>query len=268
MIDFPHAKLNLGLYIVSKRPDGFHDLQTFFYPLPLYDILEVVPAAKTSLVTTGLEIPDRNTNNLVLRAHQFLKEKFSQVEPLEIHLHKSIPAGAGLGGGSSDAAKMLQLVNNFFNLNMAAEKLAAFALELGSDCPFFMQNEPCFATGRGEILEPTALDLSSFSFLLIHPGIHINTSLAFSVISPAPPDHNLKQSLLLPVTEWKERIKNVFEIPAFKAHPVLKQIKEKLYAEGALFASMTGSGSTVYGIFPKGRLPKRKLGLGLETSLP
>jgi len=268
MIDFPHAKLNLGLYVVSKRPDGFHDLQTFFYPLPLYDILEIVPSAKTSLVTTGLQIPDGNTNNLVLRAYQLLKEKFSQVEPLEIHLHKSIPAGAGLGGGSSDAAKMLQLVNAFFNLNISAEKLAGFALELGSDCPFFMQNEPCFATGRGEILEPAALDLSSYSFLLIHPGIHINTSLAFSGISPAPPAHHLKESVRAPVTDWKKILSNVFEIPAFRAHPVLRQIKEKLYLEGALYASMTGSGSTIYGIFPKGGLPKHKLDLGQETVIP
>jgi 4-diphosphocytidyl-2-C-methyl-D-erythritol kinase len=265
MIDFPHAKLNLGLYVVSKRPDGFHELQTFFYPIPLYDVLEIVPANKTSLVTTGRHIPDGNANNLVLRAYQLLKDIFYRIEPLEIHLHKSIPAGAGLGGGSSDAAKMLQLVNGFFNLNISGEKLADFALKLGSDCPFFMQNESCFASGRGEILEPVSLDLSAYSFLLIHPGIHVNTTLAFSSIRPAAPAQNLKQSLSLPVTEWKERVNNDFEIFAFEAYPVLRQIKERLYAEGALYASMTGSGSTLYGIFPKGELPKRRLGLGLET---
>lgn len=268
MIGFPRAKLNLGLYVTAKRSDGFHDLQTIFYSLPLYDVLEIVPATKTSLFITGGQIPGENANNLVSRAHQLLQDRFPAVESLNIHLHKSIPPGAGLGGGSSDAAKMLQLVNKFFSLDISDEKLAVYALELGSDCPFFLQNKPCFARGRGEILEPVPLDLSEFSFLLIHPEIHINTSHAFSEIRPVTPVHDLKKSILRPITEWKDTVRNDFEISAFEAHPTLRQIKEKLYAAGAFYASMTGSGSTLYGIFPKNQLPELKLDRVSQTRIP
>ncbi len=268
MIDFPHAKLNLGLYVTAKRPDGFHDLQTLFYPLPLHDVLEIVPAKETRLFISGLTVPGENADNLVLRAHQLLKEKFPIVKALEVHLLKAIPPGAGLGGGSADAAKMLQLVNNLFELNIPDVKLAALALELGSDCPFFLQNDPCFARGRGEILEPVALDLSGYSFLLIHPEIHINTSRAFSAVRPAAPVHDLKKSIQLPITEWKKTVYNVFEDSVFETHPPLKQIKEKLYAAGALYASMTGSGSTLYGIFPKDKLPELILDQTLQTRIP
>ena len=175
--------------------------------------------------------------------------------------------GAGLGGGSSDAAKMLQLMNQFFSLDLPEDELRAFALELGSDCPFFMQAGACFATGRGEILEPVHLDLSGFSLLLIHPEIHINTARAFSGIRPAAPANNLKESISRPIAEWKETVHNVFEISIFEAHPVLGQIKEKLYAAGALYSSMTGSGSTLYGIFPKGALPEFTLDKASQTRI-
>jgi 4-diphosphocytidyl-2-C-methyl-D-erythritol kinase len=259
MIAFPHAKINLGLYVISKRADGFHNLETLFYPLPLYDVLEIVNAKKTRLFPSGLNIHGEKSDNLVQLAYRLLKENNSKVGDLEIHLHKAIPLGAGLGGGSADAAKTLQLVNHFFELNIPNEKLSEYALTLGSDCPFFMQSAPCFATGRGEILEPVKLDLSGYSFLLIHPEVHVNTTRAYSGISPAKPAHHLKESILQPISEWKTTVYNIFEISVFEAHPFLGQIKEKLYETGALYASMTGSGSTLYGIFPKGKLPEFRL---------
>jgi 4-diphosphocytidyl-2-C-methyl-D-erythritol kinase len=268
MIAFPNAKINLGLYVVSKRTDGFHNLETLFYPLPLSDVLEIVPSEKTSLFSSGLTVYGENANNLVLRAYGLLKEKYSSVGPLDIHLHKAIPLGAGLGGGSADAANLLMLVNRFFNLNIPGEKLKDYALKLGSDCPFFMQSGPCFASGRGEILEPVMLDLSGYSFLLIHPEIHISTRSAFSGIIPSTSFQSLKKSIMQPVSEWKNSVQNVFEIYAFESYPFLSQIKEKLYQAGALYASMTGSGSTLYGIFPKDKLPELRLDRTSQTRIP
>jgi 4-diphosphocytidyl-2-C-methyl-D-erythritol kinase len=268
MIAFPHAKINLGLYVISKRADGYHNLETLFYPLPFYDVLEIVKAKKTLLISSGLKIHDKKPDNLVLRAYRLLQEKYPQVGDLDIHLHKAIPLGAGLGGGSADAAKTLQLVNGFFELNIPAEKLAEYALALGSDCPFFLQSDPCFATGRGEILEPVKLDLSGYSFLLIHPEVHVNTTRAYSGITPANPTHHLKKSILQPIAEWNSTVHNVFEISVFETHPFLRQIKEKLYETGALYASMTGSGSTLYGIFPKGKLPELRLDRTSQSRVP
>jgi 4-diphosphocytidyl-2-C-methyl-D-erythritol kinase len=268
MIAFPHAKINLGLNVISKRPDGFHNLETVFYPLPLNDVLEIVAAKKTWLFPSGLDIHGEISDNLVLRAYHLLQKKYSKVGGLEIYLHKAIPLGAGLGGGSADAAKTLQLVNGFFELNIPKETLAEYALELGSDCPFFLQSDPCFATGRGEILEPVKLDLSGYSFLLIHPGVHVNTTRAFSGIKPVKPTHDLKKSILQPISEWKTNVHNIFEISLFEDHPFLRQIKEKLYESGALYASMTGSGSTLYGIFPKGALPELRLDGTSQTHIP
>ena len=256
MISFPHAKINLGLSVVSKRQDGFHNLETIFYPLPLHDVLEIIPSKETSFFPTGLEIPGSADDNIVLRAYQILKEKYTQIESLEVHLHKAIPMGAGMGGGSSDAAEIIQLLNRFFELKLSGTELTEYALKLGSDCPFFMLNKPCFATGRGEMLEPLMLDLSVYSFLLIHPEIKINTAWAFSQIKPSPPLFDLKNSIGLHIRDWSKTIHNDFEKIVFEAHPSLAGIKEKLYSSGALFASMTGSGSTIFGIFDKSSLPE------------
>ena len=256
MIAFPHAKINLGLYIISRRPDGYHNLETVFYPLPLCDILEIVPAEETRFLSSGLNIPGKPADNLVLRAIQLLKRSYPRIGALDIYLHKSIPMGAGLGGGSSDAACTLQSVNRFFNLNISATHLNAYALELGSDCPFFLQSTPCYASGRGEILEPVGLDLSAYSFLLVHPEIHIETAGAFAGIRPAKPAQDLKKSIMMPVPDWKKNIHNIFEIPVFEAHPSLRKIRDQLYAAGALYAAMTGSGSTIYGIFEKFNIPE------------
>jgi 4-diphosphocytidyl-2-C-methyl-D-erythritol kinase len=256
MIVFPHAKINLGLSIISKRPDGFHNLETVFYPVPLRDALEIVPSDEYSFIQTGLKITGKQEDNLVLKACRLLEKHYPQIKPLEIHLHKIIPLGAGLGGGSSDAAETIQLINRFFNLDISSGILSSYASEIGSDCPFFMQSSPCIATGRGEILEPLSLDISNYSLLLVHPEIHINTGWAFSKIKPTLPKYSLKQSISEPVRDWIYTISNDFEIPVFEAHPQLQVIKNRLYEAGAIYASMTGSGSTIYGIFDKSAVPE------------
>jgi 4-diphosphocytidyl-2-C-methyl-D-erythritol kinase len=256
MIVFPHAKINLGLYVINKRPDGFHNLETIFYPIPLRDVLEIVPSEENLFFQTGLTIPGKEGDNLVLRAYQLLQKHYPQIKPLGIHLHKVIPPGAGLGGGSSDAAEIIQLINQFFDLKISSGLLSDFASELGSDCPFFIQSAPCFATGKGEVMEPMTLDISYYSLLLIHPEIHINTAWAFSKIKPNRPKYNLKESISKPLQEWVHTVYNDFELPVFEAHPELQFIKNQLYAAGAIYASMTGSGSTMYGIFSKSGLPE------------
>jgi 4-diphosphocytidyl-2-C-methyl-D-erythritol kinase len=265
MISFPLAKINLGLSVVSNRPDGFHDLETILYPLPICDVLEIVPSGETRIINSGLRIPGSSTHNLVLRAYLLLKKNYPQVGPLEIHLHKAIPMGAGLGGGSSDAAAILTSINHYFNLHISQEEMKAYALKMGSDCSFFLQSAPCFARGRGEILEPLGLDLSGYSILLIHPEIHIETARAFTLVRPEKPAHSLKKSVLLPIEEWKKTIHNVFEVPVFEEHPSLKKIKEKLYDAGAFYAAMTGSGSTIYGIFKKSFFPEIPVGKATQT---
>jgi 4-diphosphocytidyl-2-C-methyl-D-erythritol kinase len=265
MIAFPHAKINLGLSVVSKRPDGFHNLETIFYPIPLKDVLEIVRSDETKFHQGGFAIPEKQENNLVMKAYNLFKKNYPEVGCLDIHLHKAIPLGAGLGGGSSDAAEMLKLVNQFFNKKIPLPVLADYALQIGSDCPFFLQDSPCYATGRGEILEPVSLSLSGYSVLLVHPEIHVDTAWAFSKITPAKRDGNLKDKIILPVESWSSNIQNDFEIPVFSMYPSLQAIKEKLYAEGALYASMTGSGSTLFGIFPKGRRPDIQFDHALQS---
>jgi 4-diphosphocytidyl-2-C-methyl-D-erythritol kinase len=255
MISFPKAKINLGLYIVSKRPDGFHDLETVFYPLPLKDVLEIIPSEETRLFSYGETVPCKTDDNLVLRSYYLLKKHYSHIGPLDFHLFKAIPAGAGLGGGSSDAVGTLLLIDRLFGLNINGKDLENYALQLGSDCPFFLRIRPCYATGRGEILEPIPLDLSAYSFLLIHPDIHIETAWAFSKVKPATPDHDLKNSIMHSVQNWKKTLFNAFEGPVFEYFPLLREIKDKLYNAGAIYVSMTGSGSTLFGIFKKSYIP-------------
>jgi 4-diphosphocytidyl-2-C-methyl-D-erythritol kinase len=254
MISFPHAKINLGLSIISKRPDGFHNIETIFYPLPIRDVLEIVPSKETKFFSSGLPIAGVPDNNLVMLAYKLIKIKYRQIAPLEIYLHKSIPMGAGLGGGSSDAVGILHLLDMLFDLHISRQELNDYALELGSDCPFFMQPAPCIAKGRGEILEPIALDLSAYSFILVHPDIMIETGWAYSRIIPSLPEYDLKESILQPVQNWINTIHNDFELPVFEVYPGLRKIKEKLYASGAVYAAMTGSGSTIFGIFKKSDL--------------
>lgn len=251
MIVFPNCKINLGLHVVSKRPDGFHELETVFYPLPLTDALEILSPGKLAFTASGIEVPGDSADNLCLKAWRMLKQDYPELPEVNIHLHKHIPIGAGLGGGSADAAFTLQLLNSRFQLELTNKQLLDYAARLGSDCPFFIENKPCYATGRGEIMTPIDLDLSGYTFVLVYPAVHINTGWAFSRITPKAPVLSLKESILQPVESWKETISNDFEAPVLEAHPALAAIKEKLYAEGAIYASMSGSGSAFVGIFPK-----------------
>ncbi|ANI88933.1 4-(cytidine 5'-diphospho)-2-C-methyl-D-erythritol kinase [Arachidicoccus ginsenosidimutans] len=251
MVTFPNAKINLGLYITRKREDGFHDLETVFYPVQLCDVLEIIKNKENefSFTTSGLQIAVSSSENLCTQAFQLIKKDFPNLSNAQMHLHKTIPMGAGLGGGSSDGAYALQLLNNKFQLNISQNDLAKYALQLGSDCPFFIHNKPCIAKGRGEILEEINLDLSKYFIVLIHPKIHINTGWAFSQIQPKSLEISLNETISRPVEEWKHTLQNDFEKPVFEKYPAIKSIKEKLYERGAIYASMSGSGSSVYGLF-------------------
>lgn len=260
MVFFPHSKINLGLRILRKREDGFHELETVFYPLPVRDVLESVRAEEPGFSQAGLPVPGDPSQNLCLKAFHLLKKDFPELPFVHIHLYKHIPIGAGLGGGSSDGAGMLRLLNDQFHLGLAREQLMLYAAQLGSDCPFFIGDGPCLGKGRGEQLEPLALDLSSYSFLIIHPGIHISTARAFSLCKPrmsgASPDGAGKpvaEIVAQPVASWARELVNDFEGPVFGEYPALRLIKEELYRRGAVYAALTGSGSSLFGIFEKGK---------------
>jgi len=252
MIQFSPCKINLGLSILAKRADGFHALETVFYPLALQDIVEVVPAKLFTFSHTGISIPGEASTNLCVKAYHLLKADFPQISDVKIHLHKNIPMGAGLGGGSGDGTTVLILLNQLFELNLTQKQLIEYAARLGSDCPFFIFNEACHATGRGEILEPTSIDLSSYTIALVHPGIHIATSWAFQQLSPCVKEKSIATIIKQPMNTWKSELINDFEAPVFKAHPSLEAFKNNLYSQGAIYASMSGSGSSLFGIFPKG----------------
>jgi 4-diphosphocytidyl-2-C-methyl-D-erythritol kinase len=268
VILFPNCKINLGLDIIRKRDDGYHELESVFYPLPVRDVLEVITANKTQdagygmrdagdlrFFQSGLPVAADTEDNLCIKAWRLLKNNFTGLPSIELFLHKSIPMGAGLGGGSADAAFTLKLLNEKYRLNITTEKLLDYSLQLGSDCPFFIINKPSLATGRGEFLQAIDLDLSSYSFVLIYPGIHIKTSWAFAQASPSYPAQSIRDSVQQPVERWKEFLKNDFEEPVCKTYPELRTIKDTLYGSGALYASMTGSGSCFYGIYKKNQFP-------------
>ncbi len=260
MVVFPKAKINIGLRILEKRPDGFHNIETFFYPVPLCDALEFVVRKdgrrSDSLKITGLMNDEDSDNNLVLKAVKLMRESFS-IPFLRIHLHKNIPVGAGLGGGSSDAAGMLKALNRYFGFNLTSEELHSFAGQLGSDAPFFIDATPSFAEGVGNILSEFPVDLSKYYFVLLNPGLNVSTPEAYAGCVPCPTGVSLRQMLNLSVDSWRGRVVNDFELSIFMVYPLIGQIKMALYEAGALYASMSGSGSTVYGIFSeKIRLPE------------
>jgi 4-diphosphocytidyl-2-C-methyl-D-erythritol kinase len=255
VILFPNCKINLGLHITGKRTDGFHDLETVFYPIPLNDAIELIhqPDHQTpfQISVSGLSIGISQEENICYKAWQILKKDFPAIPDITMHLHKRIPTGAGLGGGSADGAFTLMLLNQKFKLGLSDEALKQYALELGSDCPFFILNRPAFAKGRGEILEEVSLNLSSYRIMLVNPGIIINTGWAFKQIQPQPAKIAINEIVSGPVSSWKNSLKNDFEEPVFLHHPEVKEIRDQLYKHGALYASMSGTGSTVYGIFDK-----------------
>jgi 4-diphosphocytidyl-2-C-methyl-D-erythritol kinase len=257
VVSFPNCKINLGLNIIRKREDGYHDLETVFYPVPITDAMEIITPEKSiakeqiEFSSSGLPIDGSTENNLCIKAYKLLKKDFPQLAAIKMHLHKAIPMGAGLGGGSADAAFTLKLLNNKFNLGLSTNQLIKYALHLGSDCPFFIINKPCFAMGRGEVLEEINLDLSTYKLLIINPAIHINTGWAFSQLKLSGPLESLKTIIEQPIDEWKDKLINDFEEPVLSAYPQLKDLKNLLYNSGAIYAAMSGSGSTFYGIFKK-----------------
>jgi 4-diphosphocytidyl-2-C-methyl-D-erythritol kinase len=258
MIVFPNCKINLGLNILGKREDGFHDLETVFFPVQLKDALEIIqhPESENQFTNSGILAEEKEENNICIKAYQLLKKDFPQLPSIKMHLHKTIPIGAGLGGGSADAAFTLKLLNEKFNLTIPGKRLSEYASQLGSDCPFFIINKPCIATGRGEILQEIDIALSNYQLILINPGIHINTAWAFSQLSPLFTNTFIHTVIHQPVETWKEALFNDFEKPVFSKYPEIKNIKEKLYKHEAIYASMSGSGSTIYGLFEKTKMIK------------
>jgi len=252
MVTFPNAKINLGLYITGKRPDGYHNLETVFFPINLKDVLEIIESNEAEQVifsSSGLTVSGDMADNLCVKAYQLLKKDFPFLPHIKMHLHKVIPMGAGMGGGSSDAAFTLMMLNEKFELGISQQQLLEYALTLGSDCPFFIINKPCLAKGRGEQLTEISLSLSAFHILIVNPGIHVNTAMAFRDLKMHSYSTNLAIEITKPVNTWKTSIHNDFETNVGNAHPEILSIKQKLYESGALYSSMSGSGSTVFGIF-------------------
>ena len=252
MITFPHAKINIGLQVTERRPDGYHNLDTVFYPIPIQDALEVIVAEGADydcrLHISGIEIAGDPDTNLVVRAYRLLAADYT-LPSVDIYLHKHIPTGAGLGGGSADASFMLRLLNEMFALGISTDKLEAYAAQLGADCPFFITGRPVYATGIGNEFHPIDLDLSGWHLVVVKPDVFVSTKEAYSMVRPAKPEVTLDQKIGLPLDEWKESISNDFEEGIFALHPELNDIKAKLYALGARYAAMSGSGSALFGLF-------------------
>ncbi len=253
MICFPNAKINLGLNIVSRRNDGFHNLETIFYPINIKDGLEIINSdsqEEYQFFQTGIKIDGDPSKNIVIKAFDLVKNHSNiNIPNIDIYLLKKIPTGAGLGGGSSDAAFILKLLNETYNLGIPINELAELALQIGADCPFFLYNKPAFASGIGSQLKPINLDLSDMYFLIVKPDVFISTKEAYSMVTTKAPILSLQDIVSRPLYEWKELMKNDFEDPIFKKYPQICKIKQQLYELGATYASMSGSGSSLYGIF-------------------
>lgn len=250
MVVFPNAKINLGLNVVSKRNDGYHEIESVFYPIPLCDALEFVESQSehTTFHSEGISIPSNENDNLVLQAYGLLKAKFD-LPPIDIVLLKKIPIGAGMGGGSADASFMLTMLNSYFKLGISISELEAFAKELGADCPFFIENKPKLVKGIGDKMTNLNIDIAGKHLWVINPEIHISTKTAYSGIKPKVPNTPIEDIITQPVVKWRNQLHNDFEDSIFPIYPEIKSLKEWMYNEGALYASMTGSGSTVFGIF-------------------
>ena len=266
MIKFPNAKINLGLDIVERRPDGYHNIETVFYPIPLKDIVECVPGthSTTILTTSGNPVDCPMEKNLVYKAYMLLQEKYS-LPPVDIFLHKAIPAGAGLGGGSSDASFTLMALNEMFALGLSSDELCEIASKIGADCPFFIHNKPVMATGIGNIFSPVSVSLSGKHLLLVKPDVYVSTKEAYSMVSPRVPEIHIPEILKMPIGEWRKYLKNDFEESVFALRPMLAAIKSRLYDCGAVYASMSGSGSSIFGIFDNDKLAESCL---KELNLP
>ena len=249
MIVYPNAKINIGLNVLEKRADGYHEISSVFYPVKeLVDILEIIPGEDFSFSSSGIAIP--GNSNICAKAYDLLKADF-EIENVQIHLHKQIPIGAGLGGGSADGAFTLKALNELFDLKLSNTELEKYALQLGADCPFFIENTQKYVTGKGEKMNEIDLDLSAYELKFIFPELHISTAEAYGGVILKYPETNLLDLMSKPIENWKGEVKNDFEISAFEKYPELEKMKEKLYADGAIYASMTGSGSVIYGVVLK-----------------
>jgi len=248
MLLFPNAKINIGLYITEKRADGFHNLQTCFYPVNWLDALEVIEEPAFRFTSTGIHIPGDANSNLCINVYAAVKEHFD-IPSVHIHLHKNIPIGAGLGGGSADAAFTLKALNRKFGLGLSDADMEALVRPIGSDCAFFIKNKPTLAYGRGNEFEGLNLSLKGYCITMVYPAIEVSTKEAYAGVTPKQPAIPLKEILEQDITNWKGVLVNDFEESVFKNHPALPGIKQQLYEAGALYASMSGSGSCMYGIF-------------------
>lgn len=257
MIRFPNCKINIGLSILEKLPDGYHRIESLMFPIPLRDILEIIPSSsgKTKLSVTGIVPQGEMEQNLCYRGWKLMHESYG-IPAVEMHLHKLIPHGAGLGGGSSDAAFTLQMLNDLFKLNLSQTDLESLAFKLGMDCPFFLLNSPAIATHKGEMLNPVQFSRSGYQLYLVKPETSVSTAEAYAGVRPSMPETSPAEWIHSPISEWKEKVRNDFEETVFKAYPLIAEIKNELYHQGALYASMSGSGSAVYGIFEATATPK------------
>lgn len=253
MLTFPNAKINIGLYVTERRPDGYHNLETVFYPIPLQDVLETKPLkgldAPYVLQVVGAENIGPSDKNLVVRVYRSLAEEF-HLPALDIYLHKRIPTGAGLGGGSSDAAYMMKMLNEEYELGLTDKAMEQRLADFGADCPFFVREEPTLATGIGNIFSPINISLKGLTLLLVKPDTFVSTREAYSGIAPKQPEINLREALANPISTWRHTVSNDFERSVFATHPHLAAIKQTLYDMGAIYAAMSGSGSTLFGLFP------------------
>lgn len=254
MITYPNAKINIGLSITERRPDGYHNIESVFYPINLQDAVEIKtiegeePQGGYKLKVSGTILDGTPDDNLVVKAYQLLRKDFN-FPAQKIHLYKHIPVGAGLGGGSSDAAAIIKMLNEKFALGLTSEQMQHYAVQIGADCPFFINNTPVFATGIGNIFTPIELSLHGKTIILVKPDIFVSTRDAYALVKPSPAAIPLTEAIKQPISEWKQIITNDFEKSVFAKYPEIAAIKDKLYDMGAIYTSMSGSGSAVYGIF-------------------
>jgi len=268
MITFPNCKINLGLWVTQRRPDGYHNIQTVMMPVPWCDILEIVPAgaSETSLAVTGTPIATPVRENLCYKAWQVMADKYT-ISPVSIHLHKAIPAGAGLGGGSSDASFALRMLNTMFHLNLDNEILRSLAVQLGMDCPFFIENVPALSTGRGEFLKPVSLHLEGYFLVIVKPPLHVSTAAAFLGTKPQYRENSIDEVINLPLENWKKELHNDFEDTVFDLYPDIQDIRNMMYRQGAIYAAMSGSGSAVFGVFAENPVQLRFPGCDMFQTL-
>lgn len=250
MLTFANAKINLGLFLTEKRDDGYHNLQTVFYPIKIHDVVELVDADETSILIKGIDIPGDATENICLKAFKTLQADFN-LPHQQIVLLKNIPVGAGLGGGSSDAAFLVKLVNQKFKLDLSDAQMESYVRPLGADCAFFIKNKPTYAFAKGDEFEELDIDLSAYYLVLVKPSVHVSTAQAYSKVKVKQPSTSLKDLIHLPLDDWQAQILNDFEPSVFENYPQIENIKTKLYLAGAKFALMSGSGSSVFAIFDK-----------------